>query len=60
MSPDKAKRLLAIAKNLKVRVLLSLAYVYGLRTGEMARLEAGDDHSVDGWYKANHVVYGGL
>ncbi len=42
MSPDEAKRLLAMAKNLKVRVLLSLAYGCGLRAGEVVRLRAGD------------------
>jgi site-specific recombinase XerC len=30
MSPDEARRLLAVAGNLKVRVLLSLAYGCGL------------------------------
>ncbi|MEE9590327.1 MAG: site-specific integrase [Hyphomicrobiaceae bacterium] len=42
MSPDEVKRLLAMAKNLKVRVLLSLAYGCGLRAGEVVRLRAGD------------------
>jgi len=42
MSQDEAKRLLAMAKNLKARVLLSLAYGCGLRAGEVARLKAGD------------------
>jgi integrase/recombinase XerD len=42
MSPDEAKRLLAMAKNLKARVLLSLAYGCGLRAGEVARLKACD------------------
>ena len=42
MSPDKAKRPLAMARNLKVRVLLSLAYGCGLRAGEVVRLRAGD------------------
>lgn len=42
MSPDEAKRLLAMAKNLKVRVLLSLAYGCGMRAGEVVRLRAGD------------------
>jgi len=42
ISTDEAKRLLAVAKNLKVRVLLSLAYGCGLRAGEIVRLRAGD------------------
>jgi len=42
MSPDEAKRLLAMARNLKARVMLSLAYGCGLRAGEVARLKAGD------------------
>jgi site-specific recombinase XerD len=39
MSTDEAKRLLAVAKSLKVRVLLSLAYGCGLRAGELVRLK---------------------
>jgi hypothetical protein len=35
MSPDETKRLLAVAHNLKVRVLLSLGYGCGLRAGEV-------------------------
>jgi len=42
MSPNEAKRLLAMAKTLKVRLLLSLAYGCGLRAGEVVRLRAGD------------------
>jgi site-specific recombinase XerD len=42
ISTDEAKRLLAVAKSLKVRVLLSLAYGCGLRAGEVVRLRAGD------------------
>jgi len=42
MSPDEAKRLLAMAKNLKVHVLLSFAYGCGLRAGEVLRLRVGD------------------
>ncbi len=42
ISTDEAKRLLAVAKTLKLRVLLSLAYGCGLRTGEVVRLRAGD------------------
>lgn len=42
MSPDEIKRLLAMAKSLQVRALLSLAYGCGLRAGEVVRLKAGD------------------
>ena len=39
MSQDEARRLLAVASRLKVRVLLSLAYGCGLRAGEIVRLK---------------------
>jgi site-specific recombinase XerD len=42
MSPDEAKRLLAMAGNLKVHVLLALGYGAGLRASEVVRLRAGD------------------
>jgi len=42
ISTDEAKRLLAVAKTLQVRVLLSLAYGCGLRAGEVVRLRVGD------------------
>ncbi len=42
ISTDEAKRLLAVAKSLKVRVLLSLAYGCGLRAGEVVRLKVSD------------------
>ena len=42
MSQDEIKRLLAMAANIKVRTLLSLAYGCGLRAGEVVRLRAGD------------------
>ncbi len=42
IGPDEAKRLLAMAKSLRVRLLLSLAYGCGLRAGEVVRLRAGD------------------
>jgi len=42
MSLDEAKRLLAMAGNLKVHVLLALGYGAGLRAGEMVRLRVGD------------------
>src|SRR5436305_1592656 len=39
MSPDEARRLLAVAYSLKARVLLSLCYGGGLRAGEAVRLK---------------------
>lgn len=42
MSPDEIERLLAAAKTLKLRAMLSLAYGCGLRIGEVVRLKAGD------------------
>jgi integrase/recombinase XerD len=42
MSRDEIKRLLAMARTLQVRTLLSLAYGCGLRAGEVVRLKAGD------------------
>jgi len=42
MSPDEAKRLLAAAGTLRVRVMLALGYGAGLRAGEVVRLRAGD------------------
>src|SRR6202040_3810558 len=42
MSPEEAKRLLAMAGNLKVHVLLALGYGAGLRAGEGVRLRVGD------------------
>src|SRR5450432_4502258 len=39
MSQDEARRLLAVAGNLKVRMLLSLGYGCGLRAGEVVRLK---------------------
>jgi len=39
MSPDETKRPLAVARNLKVRMLLSLGYGCGLRAGEAVRLK---------------------
>ena len=48
MSPHEAKRLLAMAGNIKVRVLLALCYGCGLRGGEAVRLRAGDIDSAQG------------
>ena len=42
MSQDEIRRLLAMAANIKVRVMLSLAYGCGLRAGEVVRLRVGD------------------
>jgi site-specific recombinase XerD len=42
MSQDEIRRLLAMAANIKVRAMLSLAYGCGLRAGEVVRLRAGD------------------
>ena len=42
MSPDEADRLLAMAGNLKVHVMLALGYGCGLRAGEIVRLKVGD------------------
>jgi len=39
MSQDETKRLLSMAANLKVRLLLSLGYGAGLRVGEVVRLK---------------------
>ena len=42
MSQDEIRRLLAMAANIKVRTMLSLAYGCGLRSGEVVRLRVGD------------------
>src|SRR6202451_1774644 len=39
MSQDETRRLLAVADNLKVKMLLSLGYGCGLRAGEVVRLK---------------------
>jgi site-specific recombinase XerD len=39
LSPDEARRLLAVAASLKARVMLSLSYGCGLRAGEVVRLK---------------------
>ncbi|WP_209910616.1 tyrosine-type recombinase/integrase [Bradyrhizobium elkanii] len=39
MSTDETKRLLAVARSLKARLLLSLGYGCGLRAGEVVRLK---------------------
>lgn len=48
LSPEEAKRLLTRAGNLKLRVMLALAYGCGLRAGEVVRLRAGDIDSAQG------------
>ncbi len=47
MSQDEIRRLLAMAANIKVRAMLSLAYGCGLRAGEVVRLKAGDNRAQD-------------
>jgi integrase/recombinase XerD len=42
MSPEEIKRLLLMARSLKVRVILALGYGCGLRAGEIARLKPDD------------------
>jgi site-specific recombinase XerD len=42
MSPDEAKRLLAMAGSPKIHVLLAFSYGAGLRAGEVVRLRVGD------------------
>lgn len=58
MSPDEAKRLLTMAGNLKVRLLLSLGYGCGLRAGEIVRLKAGDIPRVkpEGGLRARGII----
>ena len=53
MSQDEIERLLAMAANIKVRVMLSLAYGCGLRAGEVVRLRVGD---IDGAQNIIRVV----
>jgi site-specific recombinase XerD len=48
LSRDEVRHLLAAAPNLKLRVMLSLAYGCGLRAGEVVRLKAGDIDSAQG------------
>jgi site-specific recombinase XerD len=48
MSPDETKRLLAMAGNVKVRVVLSLGYGCGLRAGEVVRLQVKHIDSAQG------------
>jgi site-specific recombinase XerD len=48
MSADETKRLLAVAKTLKARVLFALGYGCGLRASEVVRLRVGDIDSAQG------------
>jgi site-specific recombinase XerD len=48
LSPVEIKRLLAMAKNAKVRVLLALCYGCGLRASEAVRLKVGDIDTAQG------------
>jgi len=42
LSPEEVKRVLTMARSLKARAMLTLAYGCGLRAGEVVRLQAGD------------------
>ena len=42
MSPEEIKRLLAMARSVRIKAMLSLSYGCGLRAGEVVRLKAGD------------------
>jgi len=55
MSPEEAKRLLAMSGNLKVHIMLALGYGCGLRAGEIVRLRAGD---IDGAQMIIRIVQG--
>ena len=55
MSPEEAKRLLAMSGNLKVHVMLALGYGCGLRAGEIVRLRVGD---IDSAQMIIRIVHG--
>src|SRR6202007_89740 len=42
LSPEEGKRVLTMATSLKARAVLTLAYGWGVRAGEVVRLRAGD------------------
>jgi site-specific recombinase XerD len=42
LSPEEVRRVLSMARSLKARAMLTLAYGCGLRAGEVVRLRAGD------------------
>ena len=48
MSPDEARRLLAVARSLKVRVVLALGYGCGLRASEVVRLRVASSFTITG------------
>jgi len=48
LSPDEARRLLAVASSLKARVMLSLSYGCGLRVNEVVRLKVKHIDSAQG------------
>lgn len=48
MSADETRRLLAVAKTLKARMLFALGYGCGLRASEVVRLKVGDIDSAQG------------
>ena len=48
LSPDETKRLLAMARSIKVRVVLSLGYGCGLRAGQVVRLQVKHIDSAQG------------
>jgi integrase/recombinase XerD len=48
MSPDETRRLLAVAKTLKARMLFAIGYGCGLRASEVVRLKVGDIDSAQG------------
>jgi site-specific recombinase XerD len=55
MSVNEVKRLLAVARPLKAKVMLSIAYGTGMRAGEVCRLKVGD---IDGDQMIIRVVQG--
>jgi integrase/recombinase XerD len=55
LSVNEVKRLLAVARPLKAKVLLSIAYGTGMRAGEVTRLKVGD---IDGGQMIIRVIQG--
>jgi integrase len=53
LSSEEVKRVLTMATSLKARAMLTLGYGYGLRSGEVVRLRAGD---IDSEQKIIHIV----
>ena len=61
-SPGKARRPLAVADSVKVKVMLSLGYGCGLRAGAIVRLKAGDidkhpEHHPHGAVQGGHECH---